>query len=84
MTHGIYLVSGKRRYRGHEPGAEFIARLDPGMEMRAIARGDLRLLERIVPSIEGCEYELPPGWLQPISTSPPEPAKAGFFIEGGK
>lgn len=59
---GIYRVSGTRRYRGHEPGTEFGARLEPLAEARAIARGDLKLVERIEPTIEPGTFRLPREW----------------------
>ncbi len=36
MTHGHYRVTGSRRYRGHEPGTEFIAEIAPNAEHRAV------------------------------------------------
>lgn len=64
MTHGRYRVKGRRPYRGHEPGTIFEARLDPGPERRAIYRGDIELLERVVPALPA-ERALPQGWAQP-------------------
>jgi len=61
--YGVYRVAGRRRYRGHEPGDEFTARIDREAERRAIERGDIELLERIVPELEGGSYTLPRGWL---------------------
>lgn len=58
---GIYKVVGRRRYRTHEPGTVFEARLYPDQERRAIQRGDIILLERITPTLpEG--YRLPQDW----------------------
>lgn len=62
MTHGRYLVTGNREYRGHQPGTIFEAALAPGPEQRAVARGDIQLLERITPSIEPGSYTLPEPW----------------------
>jgi hypothetical protein len=59
---GEYLVTGKRNYRGHEPGTTFEARLAPGPEARAIARGDIRLLRQIEPTVQPGTYVLPDGW----------------------
>lgn len=59
---GFYRVVGSRRYRGHEPGTEFGARLKPLAEARAIGRGDLELLERIEPTIEPGTFRLPRNW----------------------
>lgn len=65
MTYAIYEVLGNRRFRGHRRGDQFTARLDPGAEQRAIARGDIRLIERITPAIQPGSYTLPDGWLNP-------------------
>ncbi len=62
MTHGRYLVTGSREYRGHKPGATFEAALEPGPERRAIERGAIQLLERVTPSIEPGSYQLPEPW----------------------
>lgn len=63
LDHGVYVVTGRRKYRGHEPGETFEAKLDPAAERRAIDRGDIRLLDRIIPSIQPGTYVLPDGWL---------------------
>lgn len=63
MTVGVYVVTGSRRYRGHEPGTEFHAKLEPGPERRAVDRGDIRVIDRIVPTIQPGSYQLPTGWL---------------------
>lgn len=60
---GIFLVVGPRSYRGHPPGTTFHARLDRGAERRAVARGHIRLLERVVPSLQPGTYRFPPGWI---------------------
>lgn len=59
---GIYRVSGARAYRGHEPGTEFGARLNPLAEARAIRRGAIELLDRIAPTLESGSFRLPLGW----------------------
>lgn len=63
MTGGVYLVCSNRNYRGHQAGATFQACLDPNAERRAIARGDIRLIERITPSLQPGSFHLPPGWV---------------------
>jgi hypothetical protein len=64
-TQGRYRVLGTRRYRGHEPGTEFEAELERGAERRAIARGNIELVERFEPTLpEG--YTFPRGWLPKI------------------
>ena len=63
-TYGEYQVIGRRRYRGHEPGTTFEAKLDKNAEARAIARGDIQLLRVIVPTVPA-EHTFPEGWLPP-------------------
>lgn len=60
-TLGVYKVTGRRVYRGHEPGTIFEARIDPAVENRAVRRGDIELLERITPDLPP-EWALPKGW----------------------
>lgn len=62
MIYGEFLVTGQRRYRGHEPGTRFEARLETGAMQRAIRRGDIAYLRETTPSIEG-PYSFPEGWL---------------------
>ncbi len=58
-----YLVTGKRKYRWHNPGTTFEARLDPLAEQRALERGSIRILEQIVQrDIEIGSYHLPQDW----------------------
>lgn len=64
MTHGRYEVLGGFDFRGHPQGAVFTARLDPNQERRAIERGAIRLLERLVPTITSDNLTLPAGWPQ--------------------
>jgi hypothetical protein len=61
---GIYRVIGNRRYRGHEPGTEFSARLEPLAESRAITRGDLELVDRMEPELPRGAFRLPVGWTE--------------------
>jgi hypothetical protein len=73
MRYGVYLVTGKRRYRGHEPGTTFEAALERGAEWRAIDRGDIRLIRRVTPRVPD-EHGFPDGWLsaenQPANQAP--------------
>lgn len=71
--HGLYRVIGNRRYRGHEPGTEFTARLEPLAENRAVRRGDIEVVDRLEPIIRAGSYTLPDGW---------EPANAGYTTLG--
>jgi hypothetical protein len=61
----LYLVAGRLAYRGHQPGEIFQATLDPAAEERALARGDIRILERSTPSLQPGSYQLPTGWANP-------------------
>lgn len=63
MIHGRWLVTGKRIYRGHEPGLEFEASLENNAASRAVNRGDIVLLEEYVPCLVEGSYVLPKGWL---------------------
>lgn len=60
---GVYEVVGRRAYRGHQPGEQFEARLDANVESRAIQRGNIRLLDRLVADLPPGNYRLPVGWL---------------------
>lgn len=64
-TFGVYEVVGRREYRGHKPGEVFEAVLDPGPEQRAIARGDIRLVARVTPTIEAKNITFADGWFPP-------------------
>lgn len=57
----VFQVTGLRPYRGHDPGCRFSARLDPGARRRALARGDIRVIEEFVPVLPP-GHKLPPGW----------------------
>jgi hypothetical protein len=63
LEFGLYQVTGRRAYRGHEPGAMFTARLDRAAAQRAVVRGDITLLQRIVPEIQAESFSFPEGWL---------------------
>lgn len=69
---GIYKVTGSRPFRDHKPGETFSAVLEPIVERRAVARGNIVLLERITPSLQPGSYRLPRDW----STSEREVCKA--------
>jgi hypothetical protein len=61
---GIYQVVGRLPFRGHKPGDRFTAKLDPKAERRAVDRGNIVLLERVIPSIQQRTFTLPTGWAQ--------------------
>ncbi len=67
MTHKRYLVTGKRQYRWHKPGATFEAQLDPLAEQRAIERGSIRVLDIVKPGLVHGSYALPEDW--PLTTA---------------
>lgn len=71
MTHKRYLVCGHRRYRNHEPGAVFEARLDPDAERRAIERGNIRVLDIVEADIG--TFAVPKDWPQPAADKQPDP-----------
>lgn len=58
----IYQVVGRSAYRGHLPGEIFEARIDGAAERRALARGDIALIDRNVPTLQPGSYTLPHGW----------------------
>lgn len=58
----VYLVTGTSAYREHKPGTTFEAVLHPAAEERAIARGDIEVLERSQPTLRPGSYRLPAGW----------------------
>lgn len=57
---GRYEVVGHRQFMGHPHGDVFMAELTPYQEARAVNRGSLRLLERLVMDVSN--YRLPAGW----------------------
>ena len=57
------MVIGTRAYRGHDPGQDFYAVLDPRAEERAVARGAIKVLDRLGPVLPD-NYELPRGWVE--------------------
>lgn len=59
----LYRVTRQRPYRGHEPLTVFEANLDPATEGRALARGDIEILDRSTPSLQPGSYRIPYGWL---------------------
>ena len=63
MTMGEYKVTGRREYRGVPPGEIFEARIDRAAEARAVARGDIRLLRVVEPTIQADNLVLSTGWL---------------------
>jgi hypothetical protein len=58
----LYEVLNPRGYRGHSRGAQFEGLLEPDAERRALARGDIRVLQRVTPSVRPGTFTLPQGW----------------------
>jgi hypothetical protein len=58
----VYRVSGSRRYRGHEPGTEFSALIEPGIASRLIGRGVIEIVDGLRPMLERGSFVLPIGW----------------------
>lgn len=67
--YGLFLVTGRRRYRGHEPGTRFETQFSPAVE-RALRRGDIELLEHITPALQPGSYRLPPDWPPTTANTP--------------
>ena len=82
--YGVYRVTGRRQYRGHEPGTTFEAILDRGAEHRAIARGDIELIRHVQPGLAPGSYRLPPDWLEPATANHEAPSGASLVSKGGK
>lgn len=68
-TYGMYEVTGRRPFRGHQPGETFEAQLDHGAEARAIRRGDIRLIERVTVQVPAGSYAFPEGWTDKSTTT---------------
>lgn len=58
----MYRVTGRRDYRGHPTGTEFVALIDPKAERRAVDRGDIERIATTVPRAQN--FTLPAGWLE--------------------
>ena len=80
---GLYRVTGRRNYRGHEPGSEFEARLDRNAERRAVIRGDIELLERVTPELRPGSFTFPQGWLPSRTRSDHRGAERRLSHSGG-
>jgi hypothetical protein len=86
QTYGVYRVTGKRQYRGHDPGTTFEAIIDPSVEHRAVNRGDIELLRRFTPDLVEGSFVLPDDWPPGKPSVPPVPTETPIgvsFIEGG-
>ena len=62
----VYQVIGRLGYKGHKPGEQFEAVLDPMVERRAIARRNIRLISNTKPKLQPGSYRLPAGWGTPL------------------
>ncbi len=77
MTHKLYLVTGKRKYRWHDPGSTFEAKLDPEAERRAVERGSIKVLAVIQSDLADGSYELPKDWPHAVADEPSTRAAHG-------
>lgn len=76
----VYLVTGRHRYREHDPGTTFETELEPDVEARAIAIGAIEVLARTTTALRPGSWTLPPGWhITRPNTEAPEGAS---LIEG--
>jgi hypothetical protein len=82
--YGVYRVTGRRQYRGHEPGTTFEAIIDRNAEARAIARGDIELIRHVQPGLAEGSWRLPPGWIEPATRTNEAPTGASLVSKGGK
>jgi hypothetical protein len=57
--YGLWRVIGKRAYRDHAPGSEFVAVLDAHAAGRAVRRGSIELVERIEFGLHSARWVLP-------------------------
>jgi lipoate-protein ligase B len=70
-------VVGKREYRGHKPGDQFVTKLDPALQ-RAIERPNVVVIAEVEPELSEGQYGLPEDW--PASSS----ADVTLTERGGK
>lgn len=74
----VYEVIGDLRYRDHDPGERFEATLDPDAEMRAVLRGNIRVIDSSPTRLQPGSYLLPDGWRtnKDTATGAPEGASS--------
>jgi hypothetical protein len=58
----IYRVCGRQRFLGYEPGEEFVADLEAGLEERALARGTIEIVGPGDVSLDPTRAVLPADW----------------------
>lgn len=73
----VYRVIGEHDYREHAPGEIFTGRLDPAAEGRAVARGNIEVLDSSPTRLRPGSYRLPDGWQTANGA-----AEAALHIEG--
>lgn len=76
----IYEVLGSLRYRDHNPGERFEAQLDPDAEMRAVLRGNIRIIDSSPTRLQPGSWRLPDGWQ--ISNADDRAPEGASLIEG--
>ena len=57
-----YRVIGQHAYLGHQPGSVFSATIQPAAEQRALARGNIEVLDATPPGLIPGSYRPPDGW----------------------
>lgn len=55
----VYVVKSLVAFNGYRRGDTFEARLDPGMEARALARGAIEIVDESTPGLVPGSYRLP-------------------------
>lgn len=75
----VYKVIGAHDYREHKPGETFEARIDPAAERRAVARGNIVVLDSSPTRLRPGSYQLPDGWHTALNNGA---AEAALSIEG--
>lgn len=58
----IYRVCGRQRFLGYEPGEEFVAELEAGLEERALARGSIEIVRPGDVVLDPTRATLPADW----------------------
>ena len=76
----LYRVTGTLPYRDCKPGEMFEARLDVDAELRALARGNIEILDSSETRLRPGSYALPDGWAQSSSRGPQGP----FVLKGAQ
>lgn len=57
-----YAVVGTTRFNGFHPGDSFVDELDPGLEARAIRRGEIKVVRVLKDTLDLTRVSMPRGW----------------------